>query len=129
MQIGVIGTTGGSLTLAGQTSGSAIISCAATAGTLLLGNSNASIDTSGNMVSTGNMKIGSTTAPIAGGDTGHAYFMSSTTNFAIYYGSGAPSISAAQGSLYMRTDGSTGVTRAYINTTGSNVWTAINTVA
>jgi hypothetical protein len=47
----------------------------------------------------------------------------------ILAGSGAPTIIATQGSLYLRTDGSSGVTRAYINTTGSTVWTAIDTVA
>lgn len=51
-----------------------------------------------------------------------------TTGLGIYYGSGAPTITAPQGSLYLRTDASTNVTRAYINTTGSTTWTAINTV-
>ena len=47
----------------------------------------------------------------------------------IYFGSGAPSVSAPQGSLYLRTDGSSGTTRMYVNTTGSTTWTAVNTVA
>jgi len=47
----------------------------------------------------------------------------------VYFGSAAPTISAGQGSLYLRTDGSSGTTRAYINTTGSTTWTAMNTVA
>jgi hypothetical protein len=46
----------------------------------------------------------------------------------IYFGSGVPTVSAPQGSLYLRTDGSSGTTRAYINTTGSTTWTAISTV-
>lgn len=53
----------------------------------------------------------------------------SPTTPGVYSGSGAPSITAAQGSLYLRTDGSSVSTRAYINTTGSTVWTAITTVA
>jgi hypothetical protein len=44
-------------------------------------------------------------------------------------GSGAPTHSAKQGSLYLNTTASTNITRAYINTTGSTTWTAINTVA
>ncbi len=51
------------------------------------------------------------------------------TAFGIYFGSGAPSVSASKGSLYMRTDGSTTNDRAYINTNGSTTWTAIITAA
>lgn len=50
------------------------------------------------------------------------------TGLGIYYGSGAPTITAPQGSLYLRTDGSSGSTRAYLNTTGSTVWTPVSTV-
>ena len=35
----------------------------------------------------------------------------------------APTVSAAQGSIYIRTDGSTVATRLYVNTTGAAVWT------
>jgi len=44
-------------------------------------------------------------------------------------GSGSPntSITAPQGSLYLRTDGSSTSTRAYINTDGSTAWTNITT--
>lgn len=52
-----------------------------------------------------------------------------TTSPGIYSGTGAPTISAAKGSLYLRTDGSTINDRAYINTNGSTTWTAITTVA
>jgi hypothetical protein len=46
-------------------------------------------------------------------------------------GSGSPSgsVTAGQGSLYLRTDGSSTSTRAYINTNGGTTWTAITTVA
>jgi len=47
----------------------------------------------------------------------------------VYAGSGAPSFSAAKGSLYLRYDGSGTNNRAYINTNGSTTWTAIVTVA
>lgn len=47
----------------------------------------------------------------------------------IYWGSGVPTISAAKGSLYLRTDGSSGSTRAYINTDGATTWTNITTAA
>ena len=47
----------------------------------------------------------------------------------ILQGSGAPTASAPQGSLYLRTDGSSTSTRAYINTDGSTTWTSITTAA
>lgn len=38
-------------------------------------------------------------------------------------GAGAPTASAAQGSLYLRKDGSSTSTRLYVNTNGSTGWT------
>ena len=66
------------------------------------------------------------TATVAGGSV---FFGMGTANIVICMGSGAPTLSAPQGSIYLRTDGSSGTTRAYINTNGSTTWTAINTVA
>ena len=48
---------------------------------------------------------------------------------ALCIGSGAPTLSAPQGSLYLRTDGTTTNDRAYINTDGSTTWTALTTGA
>lgn len=42
-------------------------------------------------------------------------------------GTGAPTFTAPQGTLYLRLDGSSVSTRAYINTTGSTTWTAVTT--
>lgn len=47
----------------------------------------------------------------------------------IYAGSGAPTITAPAGSLYLRSDGSSTSTRMYVNTTGSTTWTAVTTAA
>ena len=44
-------------------------------------------------------------------------------------GTGAPSMAAPQGSIYMRTDGSSTSTRMYINTDGSTTWTSVTTAA
>ena len=53
-----------------------------------------------------------------------------TSGPVIYSGSGAPSISAAvKGSLYLRTDGTSGSTRAYIASDTVGTWTAISTAA
>jgi hypothetical protein len=41
----------------------------------------------------------------------------------VFTGSGAPTLSAAKGSLYLRTDGSSTSTRVYVNTNGTTGWT------
>jgi hypothetical protein len=51
--------------------------------------------------------------------------ISSTANFGIFAGSGAPTVTAAQGSLYLRTDGTTTNDRIYVR--GSSAWIAITT--
>jgi len=76
---------------------------------------------------TGNVTADSGTAPVAGGAA--AFLATSTAGLGIYFGSGAPTVSAAQGSLYMRTDGSTTSTRAYVNSDGGTTWVAITTAS
>jgi len=70
-----------------------------------------------------------TTAIPAGGTAGIGYLLSTTANFGTFFGSGAPTLSAAKGSLYLRSDGTTTNNRAYINTDGSTTWTALTTAA
>jgi hypothetical protein len=79
------------------------------------------------LTATGNVTADSATAPAAGGMA--AFLASSTAGLGIYVGSGAPTVSAAKGSLYLRTDGSGTGDRAYINTNGSTTWTALTTAA
>lgn len=69
------------------------------------------------------------TAVPAGGTAGSGFKFSTTSNFGVFFGSGAPTLAAAKGSLYLRTDGSSTSTRAYINTDSSTTWTAITTAA
>jgi hypothetical protein len=69
------------------------------------------------------------TAIPAGGTAGVGYRFSSTSNFGVFFGSGAPSLSAAKGSLYLRSDGSSTTTRAYVNTDGGTTWTNFVTTA
>ena len=83
--------------------------------------------TAATVSATGNITADSGTAPAAGGMA--AFLMSSTAGLGIYVGSGAPTIAAAQGSLYIRTDGSSTSTRLYVNTTGSTTWTNVTTAA
>jgi hypothetical protein len=54
----------------------------------------------------------------------------STVGPNVYAGSGAPTVSAPKGSIYMRSDGQVlPATRAYINTDGATTWTAVTTAA
>lgn len=69
----------------------------------------------------------SATAPRAGGETGAGLLFSSIANFGVVFGSGPPTISAAQGSLYLRTDGSGTGNRMYVNTDNGTTWTAVTT--
>lgn len=78
---------------------------------------------------TGIVELANNIAPPAAGSAAAAIGISSTANFGIYFGSGAPTVSAAQGSIYMRTDGSSTSTRMYVNTTGSTTWTNVTTAA
>lgn len=72
--------------------------------------------------------MGNTAIP-AGGTAGSGFRVSSTANFGVFFGSGAPTLSAAKGSLYLRSDGTTTNDRAYINTNGTTTWTALTTAA
>lgn len=65
----------------------------------------------------------------AGGSSAAFVHVSSTAGLGIYFGSGAPTVSAAQGSLYIRTDGSSTSTRLYVNTNGTTGWTNVTTAA
>jgi hypothetical protein len=63
----------------------------------------------------------------AGGSTGMGILISTASNFGIFVGSGAPTLVAGTGSIYMRSDGSSATTRMYSNVNGSTSWTAIVT--
>lgn len=95
----------------------------------------------GNLTFSGSMTLSSTlsttgqpsfqtgTAPPAAGANTAGIKVSSTSNLGLFYGSGAPTFSAAQGSLYMRTDGSSSSTRLYVNSTGSTTWVNITSAS
>ena len=65
----------------------------------------------------------------AGGTAGRGFKVSSATNFGVFFGSGVPTLSAAKGSLYLRSDGSTTNDRMYVNTDGGTTWTAVTTAS
>ena len=67
-----------------------------------------------------------TTALSSGGTSGAAILMFNQS-IGVYAGSGAPTVSAGKGSLYLRSDGSSTTTRIYVNTDGSTGWTHLVT--
>lgn len=67
------------------------------------------------------------TSPAAGGTGNAGLTISSVANLGVFVGSGAPTISAAQGALYLNTTGSSTTTRLYVNTNGSTGWTSVTT--
>lgn len=77
----------------------------------------------------GTLAVNGAVATPAGGSTTAFLQMGSTAGFGIYFGSGAPTITAPQGSIYIRSDGSSTSTRMYVNTTGSTTWTNLVTAA
>lgn len=85
--------------------------------------------TTGNVSFVGNEAILTGTAIPAGGTAGAGYKFSSTANFGVFFGSGAPTLSAAKGSLYLRSDGSGTGDRMYVNTNGTTGWTNVTTAA
>ena len=87
------------------------------------------IDVSGNTSITAQTTVCSAIATPAGGSTTARLLFGTTGSFGVYYGSGVPTVSAAQGSLYLRSDGSSTTTRMYVNTNGSTGWTAVTTSA
>ena len=77
---------------------------------------------------TGNITADSASGLVAGGAS--AFIATNVAaGMGIYVGSGAPTVAAAKGSLYLRSDGSGTGDRAYINTNGSTTWTALSTAA
>lgn len=81
------------------------------------------IDSAGLGSFVGVLNVASGTATPAAGSTAARLLFGTTAGFGIYYGSGAPTVSAAQGSIYLRSDGSSTSTRLYVNTNGTTGWT------
>ena len=129
--------TGGIVSATGNITGGNVLGGANVNATLFTGTtiSVAANISGGNILSgavvsaVGAATILSGTAIPVGGTAGAGYKMSSTANLGIFFGSGAPTLNAAQGSLYLRTDGGTTSNRMYINTDGATTWTAVITAS
>lgn len=75
----------------------------------------------------GEASVVTSTALTAGG--ADAINIGTSDAIKILFGSGAPTASAPQDSLYLRSDGSSTSTRLYVNTNGSTTWTNVTTAA
>ena len=81
------------------------------------------------VVLTGPVQAVSGTTITQGGVAGRGILLFGSTTFGIYAGSSAPAIAAGIGSLYLRDDGASSLTRAYINNAGTTTWVALLTTA
>lgn len=122
-----IGTVYGMAISSGNITGAVSVGGALTASSTLAVTGATTL--SSTLATTGQASFQTSVAPAAGGANTSGIKMSSTANLGIFFGSGAPTLSAAQGSLYMRTDGSSTSTRLYINSNGSTTWTNVTTAA
>lgn len=117
--ITMTGSNGGNPTI-GTSAGSLNLSSAVVCGSSLTVITNA--------FTTGYSQINFGTATPAGGAAQTGLFMGSAA-IGVYFGSGAPTVSAVKGSLYLRSDGTTTNNRMYVNTDGGTTWTAVTTAA
>lgn len=80
---------------------------------------------------TGAFTARNATATPAAASSVAALLFSTTALLGVFWGTGSPNtaLTAAKGSLYLRTDGSTTNDRIYTNTDGSTAWTNITTAA
>jgi len=113
-------TLGGALTYGGVTLSNAVTGTGsmvlATSPTLTTPNIGAATGTS--LATTAALTAYSGTAIPAGGTAGSGLKVSSTANFGVFFGSGAPTLSAAQGSVYLSSSGA-----PYYNNNGTTGWT------
>lgn len=78
---------------------------------------------------TGGVAAYNATAVPAGGTAGVGLKVSSTANLGVFFGSGAPTLLAAKGSLYLRTDGSGVDDRMYVATDAIGGWASVTTAS
>lgn len=82
------------------------------------------IGTTGTVSIFQNLQVGAAIGTTAGGN-GVGFTLGNANQVGVFFGSGVPTIAAGQGSLYLRTDGSS-TSRMYVSTTNlgsSSAWT------
>jgi hypothetical protein len=79
------------------------------------------------VTATGNITADSNIALVAGGAS--AFIATNTAaGMGVYIGSGAPTVAAAKGSIYLRSDGTSTSTRLYVSD-GATTWIAVTTAS
>lgn len=133
LAVGAGGTTNPAINVDASTGSSAtglnIKSAASGSGIALsaLGGTNEPITI--NTKGTGAITFQNATAPPLNGAANASILFSANASFGIYFGTGVPTISAAQGSLFLATNGSSTSTRAFIANNSAGGWTAVTTAA
>jgi len=83
--------------------------------------------TAASVAATGNVTADSNIALVAGGAS--AFIATNTAaGMGVYIGSGAPTVAAAKGSIYLRSDGSSASTRLFVSD-GGTTWIAVTTAS
>lgn len=82
-----------------------------------------------NAKGTGQTTFQSATAPPLNGAANASILFSANASFGIYFGTGVPTISAAQGSLFLATNGSSTSTRLFVNNNSGTGWVSVTTSA
>jgi hypothetical protein len=80
----------------------------------------------GALVSTGGITALSATATTSGGAT-VAGIKFGTDGLGVYFGTGTPTISAPQGSIYLNKAGNSTSSRLFVNSNGTTGWVAVTT--
>ncbi len=87
------------------------------------------LSVTGTINAKGAISGGTNVGLVSGGSTVAAICSTTTAGFCVYFGTGTPTISAAQGSIYLNNAGSSSSTRIYVNSTGSTTWVAVTTAS
>jgi hypothetical protein len=83
--------------------------------------------TAASLSATGNVTADSNVGLVAGGAS--AFIATNVAaGMGMYIGSGAPTVAAAKGSIYLRSDGSSASTRLYVSD-GGTTWIAVTTAS
>lgn len=77
---------------------------------------------------TGVVTINPASVLTSGGLAGSSVLVGASS-IGVYVGTGAPTISAAQGSIYLNNAGSSIANRLYVNSSGSTTWVAVTTAS
>jgi hypothetical protein len=103
------------------------ISINATTGTVTVTGTFGAATSVTTLAATGNITADSASALVAGGAS--AFIATNTAvGMGVYVGSGAPTVAAAKGSIYLRSDGSSASTRLYVSD-GGTTWIAVTTAS